>query len=112
MKHLALLAILAISLSAVAAEPLPPPPPGQYMFQHKHAEHPNLKSIALKAKISGRRITLINEGKSSVFPKGVIPMVCLYDIHSPSNGLLAIAKRVGAQRKLAAVAMALRLWIS
>jgi hypothetical protein len=72
MKHLLKLTLLAVSFSVSAAEPRPPLPSGHYTFQHKHAEHPNLQSISLKAKVKGRHITLINEGHSAVFPRGVI----------------------------------------
>jgi hypothetical protein len=72
MKPLIMLIALVSSSVAAAAEPKLPIHPGQYTFQHKFAEHPNMQSISLTAKITGRHIVLINEVQSEVFPKGVI----------------------------------------
>nr|CAA6830696.1 MAG: Unknown protein [uncultured Thiotrichaceae bacterium] len=45
---------------------------GKYLFAHRFAEHPNIRSIALEATIQDGRIKLVNNDKYDVFPKGVI----------------------------------------
>jgi len=72
MKYLFMLFVLFTSCIAAATTPRQPLQSGTYTFQHKFAEHPGMQSITLTAKISGRRIKLINNSQSSVFPKGVI----------------------------------------
>ncbi len=72
MKALIALVALATAAAAFAAEPELPIRPGQYAFRHKFAEQPDMRSIPLVARISGRLIVLINEVQSNVFPKGVI----------------------------------------
>ena len=57
---------------------------GQYVFQHRFAEHPNLPSIRLTAKIDGNKITLINQDRFDVFPQGVIKQGTLA-WHAPSG---------------------------
>jgi hypothetical protein len=72
MKHLFMLLVLANSCIAAASTPRQPLQSGTYTFQHKFAEHPDMPSISLTAKISRGRIKLINNSQSAVFPKGVI----------------------------------------
>jgi hypothetical protein len=71
-----LITVIALALSGFSAHAESPPPltikSGEYTFQHRFAEHPNIKSIALSAKINGTHIVLINNTQSDVFPKGVI----------------------------------------
>jgi hypothetical protein len=72
MKRSTALITLLISLAAMGSTLPPPLPPGQYTFQHKFAEQPELSSIPLVAQINGFHIVLINESNSAVFPKGTI----------------------------------------
>ncbi len=72
MKLLTVLATLTASTFAIAQTARPAIQSGQYTFQHKFAEQPNMESISVTAKIDGRHIVLINESDSDVFPKGVI----------------------------------------
>ena len=72
MKTVIILIALVIPAVAAAAERKLPLHSGQYTFQHKFAEHPNMKSISLTARITGSPIVLINERESDAFPKGVI----------------------------------------
>jgi hypothetical protein len=71
-KALIVLIALATASAALAGEPKLPIRPGQYAFRHQFAEQPEVPSIPLVARISGRHIVLINEVQSNVFPKGVI----------------------------------------
>jgi len=70
-RSIALIALLTTLAAKGSALP-PPLPPGQYTFQHKFAEQPELPSIPLRAQISGFHIVLINQASSPVFPRGVI----------------------------------------
>ena len=72
MKYLIMLVVLLTSCIAAASTPRQPLRSGTYTFQHKFAEHPDMASITLTAKISGGRIKLINKSQSSIFPLGVI----------------------------------------
>ncbi len=67
-----MLAICLTSCVAAASAPRLPLQSGTYSFQHKFAEHPDMPSVSLVAKISGGRIKLINNTQSTVFPKGII----------------------------------------
>ena len=72
MKHLiALIAITTISCATVS-EPRQPLQSGNYTFQHRFAEHPDMQSFQLTAKINGNHIVLINNEPSNAFPKGVV----------------------------------------
>ncbi len=53
-------------------EPKMPLSSGQYNFKHRYAEQPNIRSLQLRVKITGKQIVVINVSKSSVFPKGPI----------------------------------------
>jgi hypothetical protein len=55
-----------------AAEPAVPIASGHYVFEHRFAEHPDMRSIPLEAMIDGDRIVLTNEIDSVVFPRGVV----------------------------------------
>ena len=72
MKYL--VTLIALIASSAQAGPAPPLPidSGQYTFQHRFAEHPDIRSISLTAKITGTRIVLTNNGPSNVFPQGVV----------------------------------------
>jgi len=43
---------------------------GSYVFQHKYAEHPTLKSILLNVEINGSHINVTNNSDSDIWPKG------------------------------------------
>ena len=45
---------------------------GEYVFQHKFAEHPNMPSIQLKVIVKGVLVTVINADDNEVFPLGII----------------------------------------
>jgi hypothetical protein len=66
------LLVLANSNVCLAKEPALPIASGQYKFEHRFAEQPNMKSIPLLAVIKGRKIALINQTRSKVFPYGNI----------------------------------------
>lgn len=66
-------ACLALTLAlSPAAGPLLPIPSGRYVFEHRYAEHPDMRSIRLEAMIEGDHIVLVNWSDSAVFPKGVL----------------------------------------
>ena len=69
--RLTLIALIATAAQAGNTPPLPIPS-GKYIFQHRFAEHPAMKSISLTAKISGTHIVLTNTEPSDIFPRGVI----------------------------------------
>lgn len=64
--------ILGVAPAAPASEPAMPLQSGAYVFQHRFAEHPELPSIRLEARVEEERITLVNHDRSDVFPLGVI----------------------------------------
>ncbi len=47
-------------------------PDGTYTFSHRFAEHPNMQSIAVEVAVKNGHITLTNNDKADIFPKGVI----------------------------------------
>jgi hypothetical protein len=57
---------------AAASPPAVPLSTGQYTFQHRYAEHPDMPSVLMVARIDGTHITLVNNTPSSAFPKGVV----------------------------------------
>jgi hypothetical protein len=69
---LLLASLLSVSFPIAAYESKLPIKSGTYTFSHKFAEHPNMGSVPLTVKIRGKRVTVINETESSVFPKGVL----------------------------------------
>lgn len=72
MKILAVLAALCIpSCTTTPGRPFPIED-GEYGFQHRFSEHPEMHSIDLVATIKGNHITLTNNDRSDVFPIGVI----------------------------------------
>lgn len=71
MKRLVPILFLAL-LTACSNEPELPIKPGAYRFQHKFAEHPSMPSIGVAVVIEGRRIRVVNELGTSVFPKGIL----------------------------------------
>ena len=72
MKYTAILVSLLAASCASAVDPPLPIPDGVYIFHHRFAEHPDMPSIDLTAKIKGRHVVLINTGSSAAFPNGVI----------------------------------------
>ena len=72
-----LLALLASTCTAGSKldSPAEKPPlrSGDYTFTHKFAEHPDMVSIQLYARVRGRHISLINRSDEvSPFPKGLV----------------------------------------
>lgn len=45
---------------------------GEYVFQHKFAEHPNMPSIQLNVIVKGILVTVINDDDDEIFPLGII----------------------------------------
>jgi hypothetical protein len=45
---------------------------GEYVFQHKFAEHPNMSSIQLNVIVKGVLVTVINADDDAIFPLGII----------------------------------------
>ena len=78
------LGLLLVGCAGAAKTPPLPLASGQYVFQHRFAEHPNLASIQLMAQIEGNQITLINQDRFDVFPRGVIKQGTL-TWHAPSG---------------------------
>lgn len=72
-----ILILIVLSMYSLFAKDIPLPD-GNYTFHHKFAEHPNMPSIKLNAKIEGNRIILINNDKKGVFPLGLIVDAPLY----------------------------------
>lgn len=67
--------VLATLLAACATTPGAPPlplPSGTYEFRHRYAEHPDIPSLVLQARIDGRRIVLVNPVAADPFPAGVL----------------------------------------
>lgn len=71
MKRLAV-AMFAVCVSACSKEPTPPIASGVYQFQHKFAEHPSMPSIEVKVIVESRRIKIVNEQATDVFPGGIL----------------------------------------
>lgn len=62
---------------------------GKYVFSHRFAEHPNMKSIKLDAVIKDGGIILINNDKADVLPLGTIDKGELY-WHQETNQWIII----------------------
>ena len=74
MKHSILpiaVAMLASGCSA-ASDPKIPLASGQYVFQHRFAEHPTIPSIPLQVTITDSHIVVVNPTASDPFPAGVL----------------------------------------
>lgn len=87
MKHgigvraLTQICLLAAGCTSTAQNPAqgpgsagPPLPigPGQYTFQHRFAEHPDMASIELRVQIKGRSIQVHNDQDTALFARGVV----------------------------------------
>lgn len=74
MKHSLVLLALAILVSACsdASAPAIPLAPGQYIFQHRFAEHPTIPSVELQVTIAGSHIVVVNPTASNPFPAGTL----------------------------------------
>jgi hypothetical protein len=72
MKRVATWIALFASSCAIAPARMLPIADGDYVFQHRFAEHPDMPSVALAAAIKGSHITLSNSQPSDVFPSGII----------------------------------------
>ena len=64
--------MLLVLLAACSSEPELPIESGTYRFQHKFAEHPSMPSIEVTVVIDGRRVKIVNEQATDVFPKGTL----------------------------------------
>ena len=71
MKTIAAVPIL-LALAACASQPPLPIAPGVYRFQLRFAEHPSMQGGEVGATVDGRRIQIVDDGDSSVFPPGLI----------------------------------------
>jgi len=60
---------------------------GSYVFQHKFAEHPTLKSISFDVTISGLQITVTNNNESGTWPKGLVEEGLLF-LHSSNQWII------------------------
>lgn len=103
MKVQATLLMLIIFAATLHAKDIPLSD-GEYIFQHKYAEHPQMQSIKFKVLISGSTIQVENQTDSSVWPKGLIDEGELF-YHKSSNQWIIIntpqdklAKEVGGCR--------------
>lgn len=74
MKHSFVLIVMAMLASGCSAAngPAIPLRSGQYVFQHRFAEHPTLPSITLQVTIAESHITVANPVASDPFPAGVL----------------------------------------
>lgn len=72
MHRTCLLLSLAILSSACASSPVPPIASGQYSFQQRYAEHPNLPGARFEVKIDGDRIVVTNPTQQGPFAPGPI----------------------------------------
>lgn len=45
---------------------------GNYEFQHKYVEHPNMASFLMTGHIQGRQLRLYSDEEDEVFPRGLI----------------------------------------
>ena len=74
MKHSLVLIAVATVVSACSAASAPAIPltSGQYVFQHRFAEHPTIPSIKLQVTISGSHIVVVNPTASDPFPAGTL----------------------------------------
>lgn len=72
-SFLALLMILIIPLAySTEVKKVLPIKNGDYQFQHKFAEHPDMESIHFLVKIRGNHIAVSNVESSDIFPIGLI----------------------------------------
>jgi hypothetical protein len=62
---------LAPALSAADAPEIPIAS-GQYVFEHRFAEHPTIPSIRLQVTIAGERIVVVNPAAADPFPAGTL----------------------------------------
>jgi hypothetical protein len=65
-------ALLQFSLCFAASPPQVPLASGTYRFQWKDAEFPNSSGFAVKVKIKGQRIRIVNEKTHGSAPIGVL----------------------------------------
>lgn len=74
MKNSLLLIVTATLLSScsAASDPKIPLATGQYVFQHRFAEHPTIPSIPLQVTITGSQIVVVNPTASDPFPAGTL----------------------------------------
>lgn len=88
--HAAVALILMSLFSTPGAARMAAPQPdiplksGNYVFQHRYAEQPNMSSFKLTARIKGRHIVLTNPKASEPFPAGVLTEGELF-WHAPSS---------------------------
>ena len=63
---------VVLALADCASQPPLPIASGTYRFRQRFAEHPSMQGTEFAATIDGRRIRVVNDGDSSVFPRGVV----------------------------------------
>lgn len=72
MHRTCLLLSLAILCSACASSPEPPIASGQYTFQQRYAEHPDMAGARFEVTIDGDRIAVTNPTQQGPFAPGPI----------------------------------------
>jgi len=86
MKKFTLLFLMFLLVSCSNENQIPIPD-GSYVFEHKYAEHPKLKSITFDVKINGSKIIVINNNESKTWPKGSVEEGQLF-LHSSKKWII------------------------
>ncbi|WP_286719583.1 hypothetical protein [Thalassolituus sp. UBA2009] len=73
-----LLLLTSLTIGTAYAAPELPLADGQYVFQQRYAEHPQMQGINLDTEIKQGRISLTNNDSDGVFPLGLIDEGELY----------------------------------
>ncbi len=71
-RYAMMLGALLLGGYAHAGVPAPPLADGEYVFRHRFAEQPEMKSIHLVVRIRGKHITVTNRENARVFPLGLL----------------------------------------
>ena len=72
MRRAFLLVVATIGVGGCTSEAQPSLVSGDYVFAHRFEEHPDIPSTELAVQIRGRQVTIINNGPTDVFPRGLI----------------------------------------
>lgn len=67
----ATLSIASLCAACASAQPLPLAS-GEYLFQQRYAEHPDMPGISVKVKIDGDRIVVSSPTAQPPFPAGTL----------------------------------------
>ena len=67
-----LLAVVMLAGCTATAHVAIPLGSGDYIFLHRFEEHPDINSVELAVQIRGRRIRIVNQSASAVFPVGLV----------------------------------------